>query len=197
MNRACFLLLLAFFILTSCSREDEKKEAEFQAKVEKTRTVLANHCDKDEDCIVTGCHNTMCRAMPEPEYCDHRIVLAMDSADDVAAVRILVSEMLTVHEAETVRIGGYAAGKWTLSFHASPTQRKRVESALNNLSLSGFAKLHPNSSAYNRALFDELSRTESKSDLAMRDMRGAGLLVEKQIRSGDVLSKPCQSSLKM
>ena len=181
----CSMIVLIF----GCSGEDKKKEAELQAKVEKTRTVLANHCSNDADCIVTGCRHTMCRAMPEPDYCDHRIVLAMDDAEDVHAVQILVSEMLTVREAESVRIGGYGAGKWTLSFHASPIQRKRVEEALNNLSMSGFARLHPQAGAHTKALYETLSKTESRSDLALREMRGAGMLVEKQIRSGDILSK--------
>lgn len=192
-SHLCFsirlLSVLAFTALLAACSNSDKEEAEFQAKVEKTRSVLANQCSSDADCIVTGCHHTMCRAMPDEDFCDHRIVIAMDSADDVSAVRNLVSGMLTIREAETIRLGGYAAGKWTLSFQAPPIQRQRIENALQNLSMSGFARLHPKSPAHSEALFEALIKTGQPSDFALRDMKGAGPLVEKQIRSGDVLSK--------
>ena len=68
----CLLFLFSVTLMFGCSNDDEK-EAQFQATVEKTKTVLANQCSKDEDCIVTGCHQNICRAMPEPDYCDQRL----------------------------------------------------------------------------------------------------------------------------
>ena len=180
-------LLCSIACLFNACDDDKKREAEIQAKVEKVRTVLANQCSKDDDCVITGCHNSMCRAMPEPEYCDQRIVVAVENESDIAAVKRIVTEQLTVTEAETLRIGGYAAGKWTISFHAPQSQRKRVESALEHLPQSGFARLHPNASTYTTALYDELK--QFGSDIALRAMKGVGNLVEKQIRSGDILSK--------
>ncbi len=181
-----FIILLAalFSFLTACN-DDEEREAQFQAKVEKTRTALGNHCSEDSDCIVTGCHMTMCRAMPEPEFCDQRLVLAIDDPSDIGAVKSIVTDQLTVREAETVRLGGYAAGRWTLSFMATQAQRERIETALNHLPQSGFAKLHPKATEHSQALFERLNDPDS----TMRSMKGAGKLVEKQIRSGDVLSK--------
>lgn len=178
------MICIMAILLMSCN-DDKKKEAEFQAKVEKTRIVLGNHCSEDSDCMITGCHQTMCRAMPEPEYCDQRIVLAIESEDDIPAIKSIVTDQLTVREAETVRIGGFSAGKWTLSFMATQTQRERIETALNHLSQSGFARLHPKSQDYSNKLFERLP----SADTTMRSMKGAGKLVERQIRSGDVLSK--------
>ncbi|MBO4351339.1 MAG: hypothetical protein J6A01_10385 [Proteobacteria bacterium] len=179
-----FFIALFACVLGACN-DDEKKEAEFKAKVEKTRTVLSNHCSTDSDCMVTGCHKTMCRAMPEPEYCEQRIVLDMDDKNDIPVVRGIVSDLLTVREAETVRIGGYAAGKWTLSFMATQAQRERIETTLNHISQSGFARIHPNAETYSQALFDKLADPDSE----LRTMKGVGILTEKKIRSGDVLSK--------
>ena len=180
------LLCSLAFLATSCD-DEKKREAEIQAKVDKVRTVLANQCAQDSDCVITGCHNSMCRAMPEPEYCDQRIVVAIENEDDINAVKRLVTEQLTVREAESVRIGGYAAGKWTISFHATPSQRKRIESALEHFTQSGFALLHPKAAQYTTALFRELE--PFGSDVTLRSMKGVGNLVEKQIRSGDILSK--------
>ena len=182
-NLATIICIFAI-LLCACS-DDEKKEAEFQAKVEKTRTVLGNHCSQDSDCMITGCHKTMCRAMPEPEFCDQRIVLAIDDEGDIPAIKSIVTAQLTVREAETVRLGGYSAGKWTLSFMATAVQRERIETALNHLGQSGFALLHPNAQKYSNALYERLKN----QDTVMRTMKGAGKLVERQIRSGDVLSK--------
>lgn len=135
--------------------------------------------------MITGCHKTMCRAMPEPEFCDQRIVLAMDDEADIPAVKSLVTAQLTVRESETVRIGGYAAGKFTLSFMATPIQRERIETTLNQISQSGFARLHPNAQNISDVLYERLK----SNDTVMRSMKGAGKLVERQIRSGDILSK--------
>lgn len=184
-RRFHFLLFLAALFLFSSCNDDEKKEAEFQAKVEKTRTVLGNHCSSDSDCMITGCHQTMCRAMPEPEFCEQRVVLDIDDQADIPVVKDIVSDLLTVREAETVRIGGYAAGKWTLSFMATQAQRERIETTINHLSQSGLARIHPNAEAHSRALFDKLADPDSY----LRTMKGVGVLTEKKIRSGDVLSK--------
>jgi len=111
----------------ACGDKDADRLAQIEAKAERTRTVLANQCTQNSDCIVTGCRQTMCRAMPEPDYCDHRIVLSMESADDAQAVKRIVAEQLTMRESDTIRIGGYSANRWTLSFHATQAQRERVE----------------------------------------------------------------------
>ena len=186
MKKIALLLLSLCFVILSCDDEKER-EAELQKKVEKVRTVLANQCSQDADCVITGCHNSLCRAMPEPENCDQRIVVAVENDADVDAVKRIVREQLTVTEADTLRIGGYAAGKYTISFHAAPSQRKRVESALEHLPQSGFARLHPGAQKYTQALFAELQHFGN--DVALRSMKGVGDLVEKQIRSGDILSK--------
>ncbi len=188
MHRLLFhaIILLSALIFFGCGSDDEK-EAKFQAKVEKTKTVLANQCSKDEDCVVTGCHQTLCRAMPEPDYCDQRIVLAAADSADIPVLKSIIAEQLTVQEADTLRIGGYAAGLWTLSFQADQTQRARVETLITNLAQSGFAKLHPKHAKHTQALFDALS--PSDPDIALRSMKGVGNLLEKQIRSGDLLSK--------
>lgn len=182
-----FFYSLCLFVLCSCGREDKEKQAQNEAKAERARAVLANQCSSDADCIITGCRQTMCRAMPEPDYCDHRIVLAMESPDDAQAVKRIVAEQLTTRESDTIRIGGYSANRWTLSFHASQAQRERVESTLNSLAQSGLARLHPKAEHYSRAAFSALSATDP--DIELRTMRGAGPLIEKKIRSGDVLSK--------
>ncbi len=186
MKKLALLLLSLCFVLLSCDDEKER-EAELQKKVEKVRTVLANQCSQDSDCVITGCHNSLCRAMPEPENCDQRIVVAVENDEDIAAVKRIVREQLTVAEADTMRVGGYAAGKYTVSFHAAPSQRKRVESALEHLPQSGFARLHPGAQKYTSALFTELQHFGN--DVTLRSMKGVGNLVEKQIRSGDILSK--------
>lgn len=174
-------------LLSACNDEEEAKEAKFQAKIERTRTVLANHCTQDSDCIITGCHKNMCRAMPEPEYCDHRLVLAIDDTSDIGAIKRIVTDQLTVQEAETVRLGGYAAGRWTLSFQATQAQRLRIETALDQLTHSGFARLHPKAEQHTQAIYKHLTQTDP--DITLKSMKGAGKLVEKQIRSGDMLSK--------
>lgn len=182
-----FFYSLCLFVFCSCGREDKEKQAQNEAKAERARAVLANQCSSDADCIITGCRQTMCRAMPEPDYCDHRIVLSMESPDDAQAVKRIVAEQLTTRESDTIRIGGYSANRWTLSFHASQAQRERVESTLNSLAQSGLARLHPKAEQYSRAAFSALSATDP--DIELRTMRGAGPLIEKKIRSGDVLSK--------
>jgi len=129
----------------------------------------------------------MCRAMVEEAFCDHRLVIALDDAADLEAVQRIVAQKLTVREAETVRAGGYAAGQWTLSFHASASQRRRIEITLEHLAHSGLGRLHPRAEAQSRALFEALS--PSDADISLKTMQGAGPLIEKQIRSGDLLSK--------
>ena len=186
MKKLALLLLCFCFVILSCDDEKER-EAEIQKQIEKVRTVLANQCSQDADCMITGCHNSLCRAMPEPENCDQRIVVAVENDEDIDAVKRIVREQLTVAEADTMRVGGYAAGKYTVSFHAAPSQRKRVESALEHLPQSGFARLHPGAQKYTEALFKELQHFGN--DVALRSMKGVGNLVEKQIRSGDILSK--------
>ena len=186
MKKLIPLLCAAACLINACDDDEKKREAEIQAKVEKVRTVLANQCSKDDDCMITGCHNSMCRAMPEPEYCDQRIVVAVENEADIAAVKRIVTEQLTVSEADSLRIGGYAAGKWTISFNAPQSQRKR-ESALEHLPQSGFARLHPAAQKYTNALYGELQHLGS--DVSLKSMKGVGNLVEKQIRSGDILSK--------
>lgn len=180
-------LTASLFAFCSCDDKDEDRLAQIEAKVTRTRTVLANQCSQDSDCVVTGCRQTMCRAMPEPDYCDHRIVLSMESAEDAQAVKRIVAEQLTLGESDTIRIGGYSANRWTLSFHATQAQRERVESTINSLAHSGFARLHPQSARYTDEAYRALSANDP--DITVRTMRGAGPLIEKKIRSGDVLSK--------
>lgn len=177
--------LLAIF--TACNDKEEEKLAQIEAKAERTRTVMANQCSSDADCKITGCRNTMCRAMPEPDYCDHRIVLSMDSPEDTHIVKRIVAEQLTLRESDTIRIGGYSANRWTLSFHATQVQRKRVETTLNSLAQSGLARIHPKAADYTEKAYALLSPNDP--DIALRPMKGVGRLIEKKIRSGDVLSK--------
>lgn len=177
-----FTLFLSFFLI-SC--HDDREEAEFQAKVERTRAALGNHCTQDSDCVITGCRNTLCRAVPEPDYCEHRIVLEIDSLDDLTTVKRLIMEQLTVQESQSVQLGGYSAGRWTLSFSADLSQRSKIEATLSAISQSGFARLHDKSQQY----AEETEKSLRDPDVTLRSLRGAGKLLEKQIRSGDVLSK--------
>lgn len=181
---ACTCAVMA----VSCGNDEEKKIAQIEAKAAHTKTVLANQCKLDSDCMMTGCRHTMCRAMPEPDYCDHRIVIALEDASDMEAVKQIAAKQLTPNESDTIRMGGYAAGRWTLSFHASQAQRERIETMLGMMSQSGFARLHPNAGAQTQAAFEALS-AKKVSDIALMSMRGAGVLIEKKIRSGDILSK--------
>ena len=181
------LLSSSFMTCIACGDKDADRLAQIEAKAERTRTVLANQCTQNSDCIVTGCRQTMCRAMPEPDYCDHRIVLSMESADDAQAVKRIVAEQLTMRESDTIRIGGYSANRWTLSFHATQAQRERVEATINSLAHSGFARLHPQAARYTDEAYKALAANDP--DISLRTMRGAGALIEKKIRSGDVLSK--------
>ncbi len=187
MNKLKFVVfaLLGLFAATSCS-DKEEIEAKQRALVEENRALLSNTCKQDSDCIITGCRNTLCRTIVEEDYCDHRLVVALDHKEDLGVVEKVVKQRLTVREAETLRMGGYAAGQWTISFQASQAQRERVEQVLENLSLSGLSVLHENSVSDSQKLFDAF---DHDPDVALRSMRGAGNLVEKQIRSGDLLSK--------
>jgi len=169
-----------------CSGEDPAEAIRAQ-EIARTRTLLSNQCQTDADCVVTGCRGTMCRAMAEEAFCVHRLVIALDEATDLEAVQRIVALKLTAREAETVRAGGYAAGQWTLSFHASASQRRRIETTLEHLAHSGLGRLHPRAEAQSRALFEALS--PSDADISLKTMQGAGPLIEKQIRSGDVLTK--------
>lgn len=184
MCSACFFLALSFW--ASCGGESEAERVE-REWVEKSREAVANRCQEDSDCFVTGCHETMCRAVLEPDFCEHRIVVSLDDERDLSALERIVEQLLTVNEADTVRLGGYAANRWTLSFHAPRQQRVRLEAMLSELGQSGLGVLHVKSDELSRGLYDRLF--DSDKDIALRTMRGAGVLFEKQIRSGDVLSK--------
>lgn len=180
-------LFLCFAVFLGCSSEEEEKLAKLSAHAESTRAVMANRCTTDADCMVTGCRGTMCRAMPEPDYCDHRFVIALDDESDLSTVRQIIMEQLTEREADTVRVGGYAAGRWTVSFQATPGQRERVEQTIQSLNFSGFARLHSRAADYTRAAFEK--RAPNDNDIILKTMKGAGVLLEKKIRSGDILSK--------
>ncbi len=183
---ARIFLCLACFGVCSCGDDEAKREEEQRVKIEKERSLLSNSCQQDSDCIVTGCRNSLCRAMPEDEYCDHRIVLQLDDKKDLGVVERIVKQRLTVREAESVRLGGHSAGKWLLSFQGPQAQRERVERALETLSMSGLAVLHPNAAEDSQKIFEAFGGND---DVKLRTMRGAGALVEKLIRSGDLLSK--------
>lgn len=184
---ALSILWLAGGVFLSSGCDDDEKEARIQQKIEKTRAVLANHCTADRDCLVTGCHASLCRAMPEPDFCDNRLVVAIENEEDIGTVKQLVADQLTVSEGESLRIGGYAAGRWTVSFQGSWAQRLRVESALRDVPLSGFGRLHPATTAYTNALYEALA--VDSPDVALRSMKGVGQLTEIDIRAGDILSK--------
>ena len=180
-------IALGSLAIHGCHDDDDEKLAKYEAQVAKTRTVMANQCSNDSDCLVTGCHGTMCRAMPEPDFCDHRIVLAIDDPTDIPVIKKFVADQLTLSESESIRIGGYSAGLWTLSFQASQAQRLRVEQALQGLNHSGFAKLHPKANLHTQTAFEALSPKDR--DMTLKTMKGAGKLIEKLIRAGDILSK--------
>ena len=184
-HRLLFILCAVGGLFAACS-DDEKKLEEVRMRDMRTREILSNTCHQDSDCIVTGCRKTLCSSMDQADSCDHRLVVALDDPGDAKAVERFVKQRLTVREAESVRMGGYAAGQWTISFQAPLSQRNRIQLALETISMSGLAVLHPNATDDSKKLS---AAFEGDPDVALRNMLGAGPLVEKQIRSGDWLSK--------
>lgn len=183
--RLRFVSLAILFALSACNDDDEKLN-EARARDMRTREILSNSCHEDSDCIITGCRKTLCSSMDQEEACDHRIVIALEHPEDAKRIERFVKQQLTVREAESVRLGGYAAGLWTLSFQAPMAQRERIELAVQTISMSGLSILHPNAANDSKKLFEAF---EHNPDVSLKRLRGAGPLVEKQIRSGDWLSK--------
>lgn len=169
----------------ACS-DEEKKLEEARVRDMRTREILSNTCHEDQDCMMTGCRKMLCSSMDQADACDHRLVIALEYPEDIKAVENFVKQRLTVREAESVRVGGYAAGLWTVSFQASLSQRHSIQFALETIAMSGLAVLHKNVVEDSQALFEAF---KGDPDVSLRHMHGAGRLVEKQIRSGDWLSK--------
>ena len=181
-----FILFCFFVVMTSCNNDEKQKQEAFKQKVERDKEIQSNPCRKDSDCIITGCRGTLCRSMVEDEYCDHRLVMTLDDKRDLGVIERIVKQRLTVREAESVRLGGHSAGKWILSFQAPQAQRERIEHTIASLAMSGLAVLHPTAVEDSKKVYDAF---HNHPDVFLRTMRGAGPLVEKQIRSGDLLSK--------
>ena len=52
-------IALGSLTIHGCHDDDDEKLAKYEAQVAKTRTVMANQCSNDSDCLITGCHGTM------------------------------------------------------------------------------------------------------------------------------------------
>lgn len=178
---------LALILLLSSACNNDEQTSAYEKKLQRDKQAIQNQCISDADCHVSGCHQTLCRATIEADFCEHRFVVRLDNENDLAAIMAYVRALLTDREAETLQSGGYATNLWTLSFHASLSQRQRVASALRALSYSGLAILDKDALRASHSLAQQLSAVDR--DISLKRMQGAGPLVEKIIRSGDVLSR--------
>lgn len=185
--RSFTLLFLCVWasLFVSC-RQGGDDEA-YQEKLERDRFAISNQCHDDADCYVSGCHHSLCRATIEDDFCEHRYVLRLDTRDDLAALEAFVRTLLTEREAQSLRSGGYATQLWTLSLHASLGQRQRITEALRAVSLTGLTYLAPSATEVSEALAARLGPDDR--DIRLRRTQKAGPLVEKIIRSGDILSR--------
>ena len=73
-------LLCSLLVVQACDDEDVR-EAQFQAKIERTRTVLANHCTQDSD--GSNCTKGKCRdgIIDAGEECDDGNTMGGDGCD--------------------------------------------------------------------------------------------------------------------
>ncbi len=183
-----FIVLIIFcpcYFFFACNADTEPNV--YEEKLQRDKQAIQNQCASDADCHVSGCHRTLCRATFEDDFCEHRFVVRLDEESDLLALLAYVRGLLTEREAETLQSGGYATNLWTISFHASLSQRARVMDALRALAYSGFAKLDKDARSLSVSLSQELGINDR--DISLKTMQGAGPLVEKLIRSGDVLSR--------
>ncbi len=185
-QRFCVLFVVVVVCLLASSCRDEPNP-EIEAKKVRDIEAIQNICHQDSDCFVTGCYEHVCRAAPDESICEHRLVVRLERDEDRAALETLISSELTPLEALTLRIGGYAARLWTLSFHASLQQRGRIISELQHIASSGIARVAANSAELSRALAAELIQ-RGVDDVALVKTQVVGELVEVGIRSGDILS---------
>lgn len=87
-----YVIILAIldFAISACSDPyaPQMDEAAIE-KNEKALEALDNQCEQDGDCMVTGCHRSVCRAAPEASFCDHTLAftrLATPTPTDSARI---------------------------------------------------------------------------------------------------------------
>ncbi|MDX9721018.1 MAG: hypothetical protein RBU37_09725 [Myxococcota bacterium] len=175
----CGVFCLALCLSSACEREqlpDPQEEARLAA--------AQNRCQHDEQCALTGCRNTVCRAEADPSFCEHRLVLAVERAEPSALLELareLIAASLTPQQLETLTISPQD-GSILIAFHAPMSQRARVEAGLSELESGGIYAPHPNSEALARQAL------AAHPTLQLRRAEGGPLLLEAQIESGDILS---------
>lgn len=191
------LLLLAALVAGSGCGEDPEKVARRERNVARSaqlKEAAQNHCTTDDDCQVTGCHGTLCRALPDEAYCLHRLVLArapeVPEARVAHLVTVLLESVLTPREFETLTVAPLSNGSLLASFHAPLAQRARIETLLAAQAAGGFYLPHMQSDAIANAVMAEVARAGTPDNLPVlvREAEGGLRLVEVPVAGGELVS---------
>ncbi len=167
-----------------CNGEDDAIRAAAEARLQ---AAARNQCASDAECRPTGCRQQLCRAMDDPSFCEHQIVVRIDGAEVRAGVEALVAGTLNPTERESLTVSGDEQHA-VIAFHAPVGRRERVESLLGDLAKAGFFAPLAQSEALAEQILAELE-PEQRQRISGRRIQGGPLLLEAKIFAGDILSK--------
>lgn len=180
------LLLLLVLLALPAACEDDRRNVEHKREAE--RRSAANQCSQDTDCVITGCHRSLCRARLDPDFCEHRLKLAfkpLDTSPDDVAMRDAVATLIRAHllpeERDSLSVSTLHDGLFAV-FHTHPERRRAILSQLQRLEESGLYAPHPESAEITAALLERLEAGRYR----LKAAQGAPALLERDIEGMDV-----------
>lgn len=156
-------------------------------KNEKALEALDNQCEQDSDCMVTGCHRSVCRAAPEASFCDHTLAFTrLDSDPDTDRLRadmeVILRAQLQQSEVHTLQIS-VSADRVTAWFHTSYSRREQIEQRLSAIRTGGLYRWSALSPVVAQAVMD---RVGSEGRIRLRAAEGGPALLETTIEGNDI-----------
>jgi hypothetical protein len=164
-----------------------------EAAIEKNEEALAalnNECDEDTDCMVTGCHRSICRAAPDGSFCDHTLRFQrLDDDPDTARLQrdleALLRGLLSDDEHHTLRVV-VEPNLVTAWFHTTFTRRDAIEQRFAAITTGGLHRWAPHSQDIALTALAALDQSDARARLALRAAEGGPALLETPIIGGDL-----------
>jgi len=177
------MLFIVAWLFSACF--DDGQDPGAQRQREQVNKAARNECSQDSDCMVTGCHGTVCRARRDNNFCEQQLVLRWlgegSARDEEAAIKASIRGFARPHldadELASLRV-------WVdvdvvkLSFHAQPERRRALEQAFAAPRAGGWYAPHPES--------ENGLETLVASGLRIRASEEGPRLLEALIEAGDV-----------
>lgn len=185
-----FVMAALSISMIGCGDDPPPDFTAFDEKVEREQ---ANQCKKDGDCLVTGCHRSLCRTAEDTRFCNHQLVLTrLDVPSPSADVRleqsarVIAQQHLLGDEAETLQVI-VSPTQVFVFFHTSPGRRALIEARFSALRAGGVYAWHREAHAVAQRAREGLLGEDARG-MTVRRARGGPDLLEVPVENGDVIA---------